>query len=191
MGTMHVLFATAEPAPLVAVGGLAKASARLVAEFRRQGVMSMLGPAHYGGSTHGEITGRPSARLVRPGGVRTGVDPAVGAICPSCEPESKRSHPTLNPAARVAGQPWRFLTLLTDRRPLVGRDPPYVLHLNDWHTGTVLVAPTARSPRRAVAAQPGLSGLRPRVVARAIGPRASHFEWYGGTNPLSGANRPR
>ena len=37
-GTMHVLFATAELAPLAAVGGLAQAAAGLVAELRRQGV---------------------------------------------------------------------------------------------------------------------------------------------------------
>ena len=38
MGRMRVLFATAELAPIAAVGGLAQAAAGLVAELRRQGV---------------------------------------------------------------------------------------------------------------------------------------------------------
>ena len=79
---MHVLFATAEVAPLVTVGGLAQASAGLVAELRRQGVDVTLVLPDYGGVT---LAGESTRSLTVPewvgaATVRTGVHPDVGEI---------------------------------------------------------------------------------------------------------------
>ncbi len=115
---MHVLFATAEVAPLVAVGGLAQASAGLVAELRRQGVDVTLVLPDYGGI---ELTGEtiravPVPAWAGPAGVRSGVHNAVGQISLVRAPGT-RAQPSLPATERggMAGQRPAVPDLLTGR----------------------------------------------------------------------------
>ena len=190
MGTMHVLFATAEVAPLVAVGGLAQASAGLVAELRRQGVDVTLVLPDYGGI---ELTAE-TTRAVQvpawagPAGVRSGVHDAVGPISLVRGPGLERSHPYLQPS----GEGWpdnarRFLTFSQVVAAMAAADPPDVLHLNDWHTGAALAALDGSIPSVLSLHNLAYQGMTDGSWLGPIGPRGSHFEWYGGTNALSGA----
>ncbi len=70
---------------------------------------------------------------------------------------------------------------------MAAADPPDVLHLNDWHTGTALAALDGSIPSVLSLHNLAYQGLTDGSWLGAIGPRASHFEWYGGTNALSGA----
>ena len=187
---MHVLFATAEVAPLVTVGGLAQASAGLVAELRRQGVDVTLVLPDYGAVT---LTGESVRPLtvpdwVGPASVRSGVHPDVGAISLVRAPGLERSHPYLQPS----GEGWpdndrRFLAFSQCVSALAVEDGPDVLHLNDWHTGSALAALDGSIPSVLSLHNLAYQGQTDGSWLKQIGPRASHFEWFGGTNPLSGA----
>lgn len=187
---MHVLFATAEVAPLVTVGGLAQASAGLVAELRRKGVDVTLVLPDYGGVTLAGETVR-SLRVpdwVGPASVRTGVHPDVGEISLVRAPGLERSHPYLQPS----GEGWpdndrRFLAFSRCVAALAKADRPDVLHLNDWHTGAALAALDGSIPSVLSLHNLAYQGQTEGLWLKRIGPRASHYEWYGGTNPLSGA----
>jgi starch synthase len=187
---MNVLFATAEVAPLVAVGGLAQASAGLVAELRRQGVEVNLVIPDYGGIE----LGSESVRTVTvpawagPATVRSGVHSAVGAISLVQVPGLARSHPYTQPS----GEGWpdndrRFFAFSQAVAALARADQPDVVHLNDWHTGTALAALDGSTPSVLSLHNLAYQGYADGSWLHRIGPRGGHFEWYGGTNALSGA----
>jgi starch synthase len=187
---MHVLFATAEVAPLVTVGGLAQASAGLVAELRRQGVDVTLALPDYGGTT---LAGETVRSLTVPGwvgpaSVRTGVHPAVGEVSLVRAPGLERSHPYTQPS----GEGWpdndrRFFAFSRCIAAIAEADGPDVLHLNDWHTGSALAALDGSIPSVLSLHNLAYQGLTDGSWLKGIGPRAPHYEWFGGTNPLSGA----
>jgi starch synthase len=62
-----------------------------------------------------------------------------------------------------------------------------VLHLNDWHTGAALAAFTVQPPTVVSIHNLAYQGVAPGTWLRRIGPRAEHYEWWGGTNPFTGA----
>ena len=192
--SMRVLFATAELAPVAAVGGLAQAAAGLVAELRGEGVTVDVVLPDYGGTA---LAGERTFALAVPPWagpmtVRVGSHPVAGELHLVSNPAMARSHPYLQPD----GQGWpdnadRFFALSRAIAAIVQADPPDVLHLNDWHTGATLAA----VPGSADGGVPSVlslhnlayQGFAPGSWLARLGPRAEHFEWYGGTNPLSGA----
>lgn len=187
---MRVVFATAELAPIVAVGGLAQASAGLVAELRRQGVEVNVVLPDYGGIELEDETVRdlPVPAWAGPARVRTGFHRDVGPLSVVRAPLLERSHPYLQPS----GEGWpdndrRFMTFSRAVAALVAADQPDILHLNDWHTGATLAA--LDGSIRSVLSLHNLAhqGMSSGAWLAGIGPRAAHYEWYGGTNPLSGA----
>ena len=187
---MHVLFATAEVAPLVTVGGLAQASAGLVAELRRQGVDVTLVLPDYGGVTLTDESVRSLTvpDWVGPASVRSGVHPDIGEISLVRAPGFERSHPYLQPS----GEGWpdndrRFLAFARCVAALAVEDRPDILHLNDWHTGSALAALDGSIPSVLSLHNLAYQGQTDGSWLKKIGPRSSHFEWFGGTNPLSGA----
>ena len=92
--------------------------------------------------------------------------------------------PTGRAGPTTPGGSWRSRR----RSPsLVGEDPPDVLHLNDWHTGAVLAALDAPPPSVLSLHNLAYQGVTDGSWLRRLGPRAEHYEWWGGTNPLSGA----
>ncbi len=65
--------------------------------------------------------------------------------------------------------------------------PPDLLHVNDWHTGAALAAVDPSVPTVLSLHNLAYQGTTDGSWLTRIGPRAAHYEWYGGTNPLSGA----
>lgn len=189
-GGVRVLFATAELAPVASVGGLAHAAAGLVAELRRQGVDVTVVLPDYAGvelaesSTH-ELAVPPWAGPAR---VRRGLHPVAGPLSVIEAPIIARSHPYLRPDGR--GWPdndHRFLAFCQAVAALVDATTPDIVHLNDWHTGAVLAALDGSIPSVLSLHNVAYQGVTSGAWLPHLGPRARHYEWYGGTNPLSGA----
>jgi starch synthase len=187
---MRVVFATAELSPVATVGGLAAAAAGLVAELRRLGVEVDLVMPDYGDIP---LVDETTMRLDVPGWVgaarvRAGRHPVAGRLHLVAVPGMARSHPYL----QANGQGWpdndrRFFRFARAVAALVEHDPPDVLHLNDWHTGAVLAALDDPPPNVLSIHNLAYQGTTGASWLELIGPRASHYEWWGGTNPLSGA----
>jgi starch synthase len=187
---MRVVFATAELSPVATVGGLAAAAAGLGAELRRLGVEVDLVMPDYGGTTLAEET---TTRLEVPdwvgtATVRAGRHPVAGRLHLVSVPGMARPHPYL----QTNGEGWpdndeRFFRFARAVAAFVEHDPPDVLHLNDWHTGAALAALEEPPPTVLSIHNLAYQGTADASWLDLIGPRASHYEWWGGTNPLSGA----
>lgn len=187
---MRVLFATAELAPVAVVGGLAQAAAGLTAELRRQGIdVDVVMPDYTGIELAGERTRTIEVPdWAGPASVRTGEHAVAGPLHLARSKGIARSHPYLRPD----GTGWpdndeRFLGFSRAIAALAREDPPDLLHLNDWHTGAVLAALTAPPPSVLSLHNLAYQGVSRRAWLYVLGPRAEHYEWFGGTNPLSGA----
>lgn len=187
---MRVLFATAELSPIATVGGLAAAAAGLALELRRQGVDIELTVPDYGDV---ELSGESTVELdvpawARPARIRVGDHPTAGRLHLVDVPGMARSHPYLKPD----GDGWpdnaeRFFRFARAIAARVEQSPPDVLHLNDWHTGAALAALTDQPPTVVSIHNLAYQGVAPGTWLRRIGPRAEHYEWWGSTNPFTGA----
>ena len=137
---MRVLFATAELAPLVKVGGLGDFSAGFTRALTGQGIEVDIVLPDYGGITLDE-TARHELDL--PGWCSPGLM-RVGAV--DGAPLSLASIPGLarpNPYLDADGRSWpdndrRFLGFSAAVAFWADRTRPDVLHLNDWHTAATL-----------------------------------------------------
>ena len=187
---MRVVFATAELAPVAAVGGLASAAAGLGTELRRQGVDVEFVMPDYGGV---ELAGETSIDLdvpswVGPARIRVGLHPVVGRLHLVSVPGMARPHPYL----QANGEGWidnsvRFFRFARAVAAYVELDPPDVVHLNDWHTGAVLAALDDPPPSVLSLHNLAYQGVTDGSWLDLIGPPREHFEWWDDTNPLSGA----
>lgn len=187
---MRVLFATAELSPIATVGGLAAAAAGLGAELRRAGVDVDLVMPDYGGiGLVDETTIELSVpEWAGPVVVRRGRHPAVGPLTLISAPGLARPHPYLQPT----GEGWadnseRFFRFGRAIAALVEHDRPDVLHLNDWHTGSALAALEDPPPTVVSIHNLAYQGITDPAWLELIGPGAAHYEWWGDTNPLTGA----
>lgn len=187
---MRVVFATAELAPVATVGGLASAAAGLGAELRRQGIDVELVMPDYGGVelANETVIDLDVPSWVGPARVRIGVHPVVGPLHLVSVPGMARPHPYL----QANGEGWvdnseRFFRFARAVAAYVELDRPDVLHLNDWHTGPVLAALADPPPTVLSLHNLAYQGVTDGSWLHLIGPRSAHFEWWGDTNPLSGA----
>jgi starch synthase len=187
---MRVCFATAELAPVATVGGLAAAAAGLAIELRRLGVeVDVLMP------DYGDVTLVDETRhdldvpaWVGAASVRAGVHPAVGRLHLVSVPGMARPHPYL----QANGEGWpdnseRYFRFARAVAAYAQGHRPDVLHLNDWHTGPALAALTDPPPTVMSIHNLAYQGVTDASWLGVIGPRAGHYEWWGDTNPLSGA----
>ncbi len=189
-GRMRVVFATAELSPVATVGGLAAAAAGLGAELRRLGVDLELVMPDYGDV---DLVDETTMSLDVPDWVgsatmRAGFHPAVGRLNLVSVPGMARPHPYL----QANGDGWhdnseRFLRFARALAAYIEHDPPDVVHLNDWHTGSTLAALTDPPPTVVSIHNLAYQGVTDASWLDRIGPRAAHYEWWGGVNPLSGA----
>ena len=123
-----------------------------------------------------------------PARVRTGVHADVGQLSVVEAPGLARAHPYLQPD----GHGWpdndrRFLTFCQAVAAIVRSSDPDVVHLNDWHTGATLAAVDGSIPSVLSLHNLAYQGFTDGAWLRHLGPRGGHYEWFGGTNPLSGA----
>jgi starch synthase len=187
---MRVCFATAELAPVATVGGLAEAAAGLAGELRRLGVdLEVLMP-DYGDVTLVDETCHDLdvPAWVGAASVRAGVHPIAGRLQLVSVPGMARPHPYL----KASGEGWpdnseRFFRFARAVAAFVEEHRPDVLHLHDWHTGPALAALTDPPPTVMSIHNLAYQGVTDPSWLGVIGPRAGHYEWWGGTNPLSGA----
>ena len=186
---MRVVFVSAEVSPVATVGGLAFAVAGLAAELRRLGVDVEIVMPDYGGIA---LVDETSSTIAVPGWVgaatlRIGTHPAVGRLHLVSVPGMARAHPYL----QANGHGWpdndgRFFRFAAAVAEYVRVDPPDVLHLNDWHTATVLAALDDPPPSVLSIHNLAYQGRTDGTWLARLGPRSSHYEWWGDTNPLSG-----
>ena len=189
-GRMRVVFATAELSPVATVGGLAAAAAGLGAELRRLGVdLELVMPDYRDVTLVDETTmSLDVPDWVGSATIRTGFHPAVGRLHLVSVPGMARPHPYL----QASGEGWhdnseRFFRFARALAAYIERDPPDVVHLNDWHTGATLAALTDPPPSVVSIHNLAYQGIADGSWLDRIGPRAAHYEWWGGINPLSGA----
>ncbi len=187
---MRVVFATAELSPIAAVGGLAAAAAGLAAELRRVGVDVDVVMPDYGGVglVDETTTALDVPDWVGAATIRTGIHPGVGRLRMIGVPGMARPHPYLQPdGSGWADNSDRFFRFARAVASFVEADPPDILHLNDWHTGATLAALDSPPPTVMSIHNLAYQGVAGPEWLDLIGPRAGHYEWWGGTNPLSGA----
>ena len=97
-----------------------------------------------------------------------------------------------HPYLQANGEGWpdntaRFLAFSRAVAAIANAERPDVLHLNDWHTGAALAALDGSIPSVLSLHNLAYQGVSGGDWLTRLGPRARHYEWYGTTNPLSGA----
>lgn len=190
MFVMRIAFVTAELSPLATVGGLAAAAAGLVRELRSEGHEVDLIVPDYGGvclagESYRTLEVPPWVGAAR---VRSGRHAVVGDIHLVSVAGIDRNHPYLGPD----GEGWsdnseRFLRFSRAAAAFVELIRPDVVHLNDWHTATALAALDGSIPSVLSVHNLAYQGTASADWISRIGPRGSHYEWWGGLNPLTGA----
>lgn len=187
---MRVVMASAELSPVATVGGLAAAVAGLSLELRRSGVTVDVVIPDYGDVelVDERVIDLDVPAWARPAVMRIGDHPAVGRLHLVSAPGLARPHPYLQPD----GVGWhdndaRFMAFSQGIAAFVRSDPPDIVHLNDWHTAPVLAALDGSVPAVFSIHNLAHQGRCPQVWLHLMGPRAAHYEWFGGTNPLTGA----
>jgi starch synthase len=190
MGGMHIVFATAELSPIATVGGLAAAAAGLVRELRAQGHrVDLLLPDYAGVSlAHEKVINLDVPSWAGPARIRHGLHEIVGDLHLVSVPGIERGHPYLQPD----GEGWpdnteRFLGFSRAIAAYVQSVRPDVVHLNDWHTATALAALDGSIPSVLSLHNLAYQGTTSADWIPKIGTRGSHYEWWGGLNPLTGA----
>jgi starch synthase len=187
---VKVLFATAELAPFVKVGGLADASAGLVAALGEMGVEVEVALPAYADLP---LVGARSAVLSVPGwaapaAVHTGELDGFGHVSLIDVPGMARPHPYLDDD----GSGWsdndrRFFAFSAAVAALIRLRRPDVLHLNDWHTGATLGF-ADRAPKTVLTIHNlAYQGTGSGDWLERLPNRPEAYEWFGGINPLSGA----
>jgi starch synthase len=192
---MRVVFATAELAPLVRVGGLAEAASGLVRSLRTTGIdVEVVLPDYFATTLRDEHTlDLDVPHWVGGALARTGELDGFGQITLVRVPGIEKSHPYVEPQSGMgwADNDARFFGFSAAVGALVLRNGADVVHINDWHTGAVL-AFVPHSVKSVLSihnlAYQGISDGS--WVTRFGGygeDRMRAYEWFGGVNPLAGA----
>ncbi len=185
------MVATAELAPIASVGGLGSAVAGLVRELRRIGHdVEVLLPDYASEPLGGEESyAIATPEWTGPMHIRRGIHARGGALTLVGGAGLERPHPYLG----ADGNGWadndhRFFAFSAAVAAWARLQHPDVLHLNDWHTATVLgeaeLAPTVLAIHNLA-----YQGWANRAWLARIGPRAGAFDRDGGCNALVGGLR--
>lgn len=187
---MNVLFASAEFAPLIRVGGLAEATAGLVSELRIQGVdVDVVLPDYFDTPLESETVVRLDVpRWAGKVVARSGVAPGAGLVTLVNGPGIRKTHPYVN----TRGEAWpdnpdRFFAFSAAVAALVVERDPDLVHLNDWHTALTLAFLQADVPSVLTIHTLGYQGWTSGGWLDRLGDRSAHFDLNGGTNPMAGA----
>lgn len=143
---LRVLFATAELAPLVRVGGLAEAAGGLVVALRRAGVIVDLVVPDYGGP-ESPVLGDERREAIDvppwvggPASARTGELDGYGLITLIDVPGIRKPHPYVPPGESDgwSDNDERFFGFSAAAAALAVTRRADVVHVNDWHTAAVV-----------------------------------------------------
>lgn len=139
----RILFATAEYAPMVKVGGLSEASSGLVGCLRSMGLDVEVVMPDYGLIELDDLTETTqvhSDEWIRPMTVRRGWSADAGPLTLISFPDSERTHPYVDPAT---GEGWPdngdyFLQFSAAVAQLAADGGHEILHCNDWHSAPAI-----------------------------------------------------
>ncbi len=187
---MKVLFATAEFAPLVRVGGLAEAASGLVRALRAAGVgVEVVVPDYFDTvlDDETEITLAVPA-WAGPATARRGTSADAGPITLVSVPGIVRP----NPYVDADGSAWpdnadRFFAFSAAVAALADVSEPDVVHCNDWHTALTLGLLSASTPTVFTLHNLAYQGWTSGGWIDRISNSPGLFEAHGGTNPVAGA----
>ena len=199
----HVLFASAELAPLVMVGGLALAASGLVKELISQEVDITVVLPDYGdavlsssGFEEANSWGLDVPGWCGPMRARRGSAPGFPDIILIDRPGMARPHPYVDP---VSGDAWpdnadRFFSFSAAIAALCapvdsGGIAPDVLHLNDWHTAATVGFSASLPPTVLTIHTLGYQGVCDAWWMGRIPHQSWMFSWYDVANPLAAAIR--
>jgi starch synthase len=185
---VKILFATAELAPFVKVGGLGDFSAGLVRALRSDGFEVEVLLPDYGNLDFAAESEEELAMPVWSEGARIRRGHLDGfAVSLVGAPGLERPHPYLDPN----GIGWedndlRFFTFSAAVASWASTSEPDVIHLNDWHTGAALGFLDRPLPSLLTIHNLAYQGTASGVWLRVLPRRPEAYEWFGGTNPLTG-----
>ncbi|MCC6438918.1 MAG: glycogen/starch synthase [Acidimicrobiales bacterium] len=192
---MHVLFATAELAPIVKVGGLGEASCGLVRALRDAGHRVDVVIPDYGPNERerGNGPSHPVAvpSWAAPAWVRTFELDDLGVVHAVAVPGMARHHPYVHAGT---GQGWadndrRFFAFSAAVAALAAAMRPDVVHLNDWHTAAALAFLDDAVPTVFTVHNLAHQGWADHGWLEVFGERAAAFNHDGDCNPMAGAIR--
>lgn len=188
-GPVRVLFATAELAPFVKVGGLGDAAAGLVRALRTKGVEIEVVLPDYGGLS----METESERSVEAPDWAGPVTAATGSLGDFDNATLLRNSSFVRPHPYVdeEGRGWqdndhRFFVFSAAVASLTTVDLPDLVHLNDWHTAAALGLMEQPPPSVLSIHNLAYQGTGPDGWLQQIRRRPDAYEWYGGFNPLTG-----
>ena len=188
--SVKVLFASAEFAPLVRVGGLAEATSGLVHQLRSDGVdVEVVIPDYF----DTPLTGETSVFLdvpdwAGPAVARSGISGKTGPVTLISVPGIQRP----NPYVDANGDGWsdnpdRFFAFSAAVAALSDLRSPDVVHCNDWHTALTLGFLPGDVPTVFTIHTLGYQGWTSGGWLDRIPHHSEAFERHGGTNPVAGA----
>ncbi len=186
---MKVLFAAAEMAPVVRVGGLAEAAGGLVAALRAASIDVTVLLPDYGGSALVGETRQPleMPSWAGPMWLRSGTHPHLGAVTLVGSDDLVRPHPYVD----STGIAWpdndrRFMQFSAAIAAVRDAMEPDVVHLNDWHAAAAAAFGDSIVPTVLTIHTLGYQGVAPAAWMSQFQRSAANFEWYGQANPLVG-----
>ena len=191
-GCMHVLFASAEFAPLARVGGLAAAAAGLVAELRTQGVdVDIAIPDYFALPLNDErVFDLNVPEWAGPASARQGIAAGLGEVILIDVPGIRRPHPYVAPdGTGYFDNDRRFFAFSAAIAALAAQLRPDVLHLNDWHTSAALGLLTEPVPSVLTIHTLGYQGHTNTGWLKVLTRSPEAFEYGGSCNPLVGGIR--
>ena len=187
---MRVVFATSELAPLVRVGGLAYAAAGLAQALHDAGVDVTVVLPDYLTYEAGLGPSEPLAvpDWIGPVTLRRGTTGRGVPLIAIHTPGIDRPHPYTDKLGRGwADNDRRFLSFSAAIAALADQLRPDVLHLNDWHTAATLGFSSHPPPSVLTIHNLAYQGVSGGEWLDLMVRRPDAYEWFGGTNPLSGA----
>ncbi len=192
---MELLFATAELAPLIKVGGLGEASCGLLRALRAAGHDVTVVVPDYGPSDLERNRQDPIALDVAdwaaPAQLRCFELEDFGTVHAVSVPGMRRHHPYVHAGT---GEGWadndrRFFAYSAAVAALANERRPDVVHLNDWHSAAALAALDPTLPTVFTVHNLAHQGWANRGWLDALGPRATAFLHGADCNPMAGAIR--
>ncbi|NND02294.1 MAG: glycosyltransferase [Acidimicrobiia bacterium] len=187
---MRVLFAAAELAPVIRVGGLAEAAGGLVSKLREMGVDVDVVLPDYGGI---ELANEKKESITVPGWAgpmwaRTGSHATAGKLTLLGSRQLEKPSPYVD----QSGEAWpdndlRFMQFSAAIAAHRDATEPDVVHLNDYHSAAAIAMGVEPAPTVLTIHTLGYQGVAPARWLKQIERGAEDFAWYGQINPLAGA----
>jgi starch synthase len=187
---MRVMFAAAEMAPLVRVGGLGEVAGGLTKALREAGVtVDMVLPDYFGTALDDErVVELDVPEWAGPATARTGFLGGYGELTLVTVPDIRRSGAYGDPGGEgYWDNDRRFFAFSAAVAALTHQLRPDVIHVNDWHTGAALAWIPDDIGSVASIHNLAYQGDADRGWLLAFGDRAHAYDRNGRCNPLAGS----